>query len=78
MPRCPGRDVLLGTRKELGMSGKRKDPGSIAHRDECPESVGGGVGMLTLAESKMAARLPSSLLGLSCQSAHRPPRLLSV
>lgn len=54
MPRCPGTDVLLGTRREPRMSGKKEGPGLIAHRGKCPESIGDGVGISILAESKVA------------------------
>jgi len=66
MPCCPGRDVLLGTRKEPGMSGTGKGPGLIAHGGKRPETARDGVGLLLLAESKVAASLPPFLLGLCC------------
>lgn len=78
MPRCPGRDVLLGTRKEPGMSGTGKGPGLITHGGKCPETIGDGVGSLLLAESEVAVSLPPFLLGALLLICSRATRLISL
>lgn len=59
MPRCPGRDVLLGPGEEPGMPGTGKGPGLIARGGKCPATIRDGVGLLLLAESEVAAKSPA-------------------